>query len=84
LRTTTRKALRRTNQAQLLIISKMDKKGAELPINTLVIIIIALIILVIAIIFIQMATGKYIFPDIIEKIKNALGFFNQSKQAISP
>jgi len=60
----------------------MNKKGAELPINTIIVLILALIVLVIIIIAIQSATGTKIFPAIIDSIKSAFGFFNQSKQAL--
>jgi hypothetical protein len=60
----------------------MNKAGAELSINTIVILILSLITLVVILIFFQIATGKTIFPELIEKLKFAFGFANQSRQAL--
>jgi hypothetical protein len=60
----------------------MDKRGQELPIKTIIALILALLVLVIVIIFFQTASGKIFFSDILEKLKLAFGFANQAKQAI--
>jgi hypothetical protein len=55
-----------------------SKKAQELTINTLIIIIVAIVVLVASIFFWQMATGKYIFPEIMDKLKT---FFSSFKAA---
>ena len=62
--------------------SKMKKHGASLPINVIVIVIIALLVLTLILFFYSQATGKQIFPAIVEKIKIALGLWNAT--AIKP
>ncbi len=57
---------------------KMRKKAVSLPINTLIILIIAVLVLILTVVFYSMATGREIFPSIIEKIKTALGLFKES------
>ena len=56
----------------------MEKKAVSLPINTLIILIIAVLVLVLTIIFYSMATGQEIFPALMEKIKTTLGLFKES------
>jgi len=60
----------------------MNKRGVELPVNTIVIVLISLLVLVLVVIFIQIALGKTIFPELLEKLKSAFGLLNQSKQAL--
>lgn len=54
----------------------MRRRAVSLPVNTLVILIIALIVLATVLFFYGMITGKHIFPAIIEQIKRALGLWN--------
>ena len=56
----------------------MEKKAVSLPINTLIILIIAVLVLVLTIIFYSMATGREIFPSLMEKIRTALSLFKES------
>ncbi|MEM4703136.1 MAG: hypothetical protein QXP53_01490 [Candidatus Pacearchaeota archaeon] len=56
----------------------MQKKGAELSINTIVIIIILIIVLVVVVLIFTGAM-KGITGDIWSKIKNALGLWNSSE-----
>jgi len=61
---------------------KMDKRGQELPIKTIIVLILALLVLVTVVIFFQSASGKLLFTDILERLKLAFGFANQAKQAL--
>lgn len=56
----------------------MEKKAVGLPVNTLIILIIAVLVLIITVIFFSTATGREIFPNLMEKIKTALGLFKES------
>lgn len=58
------------------------KKAQGLPVNTIILLILALVILVLVVIFYSMATGKSLFPAIMQKIKFALGMWNAT--AIKP
>ena len=60
----------------------MNKKGVELPINTIIVLILALIFMVVVILIIQSTTSVKIFPAIIDSLKSAFGFLNQSKQGL--
>jgi len=60
----------------------MDKRGQELPIKTIIVLILALLVLVIVVIFFQSAAGKLLFSDLLENLKLAFGFANQTKQAL--
>ena len=63
-------------------ISFRDKKAQELSINTLIILIIVIVVLVATIFFWQMATGKYIFPEIMDKFKTFFGSFKAATPKI--
>lgn len=60
----------------------MKTKAEGLPVNTLIIIIIALLVLVVTIIFFSAITGKEIFPSVMEKVRMALGLWNQSSSGL--
>ena len=61
-----------------------SKKAVELPLNTLVIIIIVIVVLVMTVLFWQMVTGKYIFPEIMNKMKDFFGTFKGIQVQQSP
>jgi hypothetical protein len=56
----------------------MDKKGAELSINTLIIIILAIIVLVI-LLFIFSSASREFAANIFAKLKMSLGLWNSTQ-----
>ena len=55
------------------------KKAQGLPTEVIIIVVIALIVLALVLVFYSTTTGKYIFPELIGKIKNILGLWNSTK-----
>lgn len=56
----------------------MDKKGAELSINTLIIVILAVVVLVI-LLFIFSSASREFAANIFAKLKTALGLWNATE-----
>lgn len=56
----------------------MDKKGAELSINTIIVIILALLVLVVTI-FIFSSAARQFAANIFAKLKTALGIWNATQ-----
>jgi len=55
------------------------KKAQGLPTEVIIIVVIALVVLALVLVFYSMATGRHIFPELTEKIKNILGLWNTTK-----
>ncbi len=56
----------------------MEKRGVELSINTIILVILAVLVLVITIMIFTSA-GKTFFADIMEKLKLALGLLDSTQ-----
>jgi hypothetical protein len=55
------------------------KKAQGLPTEVIIVVVIALVVLALVLVFYSVATGRYIFPELIDKIKNILGLWNSTK-----